>query len=127
MKLIFPLAGIDHFATDKLIRDSVDQMNDTIGSYLILEKDELTYAQALSTENGIIVQFQEGSINSHFEFDVYMSRPRAINLLLAYADEDKDWKMGFLYRKVNVQGFWGALGYKLGHLYGSLSKFFSSR
>lgn len=127
MKLIFPLAEIEQFATETLIRDSVNQLNDAIGSYLILEKDELTYVQVLSTENGIVVQFQEGSINSHFEFDTYMSRPKTISLLLAYAEEDKDWQMGFSYSKVSVQGLWGALGYKLGRLCGSVLRFLSNR
>lgn len=122
MNLIYLPKGINQFPTDELIEKCVNELKNKENSYLILEKDELTYVQILSTERGFVVQFQEGSVRSYFEFDIYMSRPKTIELLKSYARMNEEWCSNHAYHKVNVQGFWGALGYKVGRFYGSLFK-----
>ncbi len=120
MQLVYPLKKIDAFPTNKLVEECVNSLVKEDNAFLILKKDEMTYVQILNTDYGVVLQFQEGSVESHFEFDEYLSRPKAIYLLQSYVSFNEDWNKGFEYHKVNVQGFWGRLGYKLGLFFGRL-------
>ena len=60
----------------------------------------MTYMQALCTENGFIVQFQIGSIDEHYEFDTYLSRPQTIDLMKAYLASVPSWKVRCKTRKL---------------------------
>ena len=71
MKFIAPKLNIDQEATNVLIESSISALKGEVDSFAILSKDEMTYMQALCTENGFIVQFQIGSIDEHYEFDTY--------------------------------------------------------
>ena len=122
MNLIFPAKNLNEFATEDLIRDSINSLVSMDNDFLILEKTELTYVQILNTENGFVVQFQDDRVSSHYEFSNYMSRPKATKMFLKYLNEDIDWKLNESYERLNVIGFWGRLGYKLGYLYGKLIK-----
>ena len=75
MRLTSPAIELDEEATESLISSTVSKLENEVDSFAILSQDDMTYVQALMTEHGFVVQFQYGSINEHYEFDNYLSRP----------------------------------------------------
>lgn len=118
MKISCPHENIDETATHALIKQCVTSTMKNENAFVILSENDLTYIQALSVPEGLIVQFQEGSLSKHFEFEIYMSRPKTIEMMNRYLERDPNWKSNFVYHKVNVQGFFGWTGYSIGRLLG---------
>ena len=124
MKLISPKLKIDAEATEHLIESSISKLKCEIDSFAILGVDEMNYIQALSTENGFVVQFQNGSLDEHYEFDTYLSRPQTIQLFQAYLKRSKSWQGNLSYSKVQIMGIAGKLGFTIGNFVGGLVKGF---
>lgn len=124
MKFTSPKLDIDEEATDDLIESSISALKGEADSFAILSDEELTYVQALATEHGFVVQFQIGSIDQHFEFDTYLSRPQTISLFQSYFAKSSNWQDSLPYSKVNLRGFWGNLGLTFGRFIGGFVRGF---
>jgi hypothetical protein len=122
MKLTSPKLNIDEEATDSLIESSLSKLKAEVDSFAILGMDEMNYIQALSTENGFVVQFQLGSLDEHYEFDTYLSRPKTIQLFQAYLQGTENWQGNLTYTKVQIMSMAGKLGFAIGSFFGSLVK-----
>ena len=120
MKLTAPILNIDEEATDRLIESSLSKLKGGIDSFAILGADEMNYIQALATENGFVVQFQNGSLDEHYEFDTYLSRPQTIKLFQAYLQRTKNWQGNLSFSKVKIMSMAGKLGFAIGSFFGSL-------
>lgn len=120
MKLKLPNFDIEENATEALIETTISGLKEEPDSFVILETDEMNYIQALFTENGFIVQFQEGSIDKHYEFNTYLSRPQTISLFKSYLSGIDDWQGDIAYSKINLRGFIGQIGYAIGGFFGGL-------
>lgn len=118
MKFTAPKLNVDKEATEELIESSISALAAEIDSYATLSEDEMTYIQALKTEKGFVVQFQCGSIDQHFEFVTYLSRPQTISLFKGFLAKAPGWQDRLRYEKVNLGGFWYTLGRVLGRFIG---------
>ena len=124
MKLTSPKLRIDEEATEHLIDSSISTLKGEVDSYAILAADEMNYVQALATENGFVVQFQNGALDEHYEFDTYLSRPQTIQLFQAYLQGIKNWQGNLSYSKVQIMSTAGKLGFTIGSFVGGLVKGF---
>lgn len=122
MKLESPKLKNTHEATEELIESIISELKVEQDAFVILSKDELNYVQALNTEKGFIVRFQEGSIDKHYEFEEYLDKSKTIGLFKVYKQDISGWQGKNRYFKVNLRGFIGGLGYKLGKFVGSFAR-----
>ena len=120
MNFTSPILGIDEEATEDLIKKSISELKNEVDSYAILSIDDMNYIQALATEHGFVVQFQNGSLDEHYEFDTYLSRPQTINLFQAYLQEIEKWQGGLGYSKIKISGVFEKVGFTLGSFVGGL-------
>ena len=127
MRLVSPSLNIDEIATLELIENTLNSINEQIDSFAVLAKDDMNYVQTLNTENGFIVQFQNGSIEEHYEFETYLSRPQTLKLFKAYFCREVHWSGNLSYSKVELRGFWGKLGLVLGRFTGSIARVLRNR
>jgi len=72
----------------------------------------MNYVQALATENGFVIQFQNGSLDEHYEFDTYLSRPKTIDLFIAYMNGITEWKGSLKYSKAEITGMAEKIGFE---------------
>lgn len=122
MKLECPELGIYQLATEELIETVISRIKPIENAFVILGKNDMEYLQALSTQNGFVIQFQLGALDKHYEFNILVSRPKAIEIFQAYMQGNNQWSSVYPYSKVNVYGFWGKAGYLLGKLLGAIIK-----
>ena len=120
MNFTSPILKIDEEATEDLIRSSISEVKGKVDSFAILSTDEMNYIQALATDHGFVVQFQTGSVDEHYEFDTYLSRPQTINLFQAYLEGIKEWQGNLSCSKVQIMGVAEKLGLTLGRFVGGL-------
>lgn len=120
MKLKSPKFDIDENATETLIESTISDLKAEPDAFAILENDEMNYIQALRVENGFIVQFQNGSIDNHYEFKTYLSRPQTIKLFKSYLLGIDNWQGDFVYSKMNLRGFVGRIGFAMGSFFGGI-------
>ena len=114
MKFASTKLGIDEEATEDLIEKSISKLKNEIDSFAILSIDDMNYIQALAVEHGFVVQFQSGSIDEHYEFDTYLSRPQTINLFQAYLNGIEKWQGNLSYSKIKISGVFEKVGFALG-------------
>lgn len=119
MKFQSPILEINEKATGDLIEKSISALKGGLDSFAILAQDDMNYLQTLATEHGYIVQFQTGSIDQHYEFDTYLSRAQTIELFQAYLAKSSDWQGLLTYKRINLRGLWGGLGYAIGRFAGN--------
>ena len=124
MKIESPFLNVDEEATDKLIESIITNIKNEQGAFAVMGNSQMEYIQALATEHGFIVQYQHGSLDEHYEFDTYLSRPQTINLFQAYLTQAHNWQNGLPSSKVNVRDFWGSLGYVIGRVLGRFARVF---
>ena len=117
MKLKSPKHNIDENATEALIESTISGLKAEQDAFAILENDAMNYIQALRVEHGFIVQFQNGSVDKHYEFNTYLSRPQTINLFKSYLLGVDNWLVDLSYSKKNLRGFIGSIGFALGSFF----------
>jgi hypothetical protein len=116
--------NLDEAANEKLIEKTINSLKDTVGVFCILERDELNYVQSLNTEHGFILEFQNGSIDHHYQISTLLSRPQTIALLKAYFNSKEDWCAKFEIQKKNIRSSLGRLGYNIGSFIGNFIRGF---
>jgi hypothetical protein len=124
MKFTSPKLDIDEEATEDLIKKSISNLKNDVDSFAILSIDEMNYIQALATGHGFVVQFQNGSVDEHYEFDTYLSRPKTIDLFQAYFQGIEKWQGSLSYSRVKISGIFEKVGFQLGSFFGGLVKGF---
>ena len=124
MKLTAPKFDLEEEATEALIDTTISALKSEPDSFAILGKDEMNYVQALKTEKGFVVQFQNGSLDEHYEFNTYLSRPQTIGLFKEYFFGNKNWQGNLEYSKVDLRGFAGRFGLMIGRLLGGFVRGF---
>lgn len=124
MKFESPILNINELASRKLIERTISRLKPEPDNFAILSESEMSYIQCLHTESGFIVQFQNESIDEHYEFSDYLSESQTTSLFQAYLSKVEDWQGSLEYTRVNLRGFWGSLGLALGSFGGGLIRGF---
>ena len=124
MKLSCPILYIENKATEELIDSTISALKKEPDSFAIMGDDEMNYIQALMTKNGFVVQFQNGSIDEHYEFKTYLSRPQTIKLFKGYLLGNDNWQGNLPYSKIDLRGFAGRFGLAIGRLLGGFVRGF---
>ena len=118
MKIESPILNVSELATEELVENTIGGLTFGPDNFAVLSKSEMSFIQCLNTEKGFIVQFQEESIDKHYEFIAYLSKSKTIALFQAYLSKSQKWQGSLEYTRVNLRGFWGGLGYTLGRFMG---------
>ena len=124
MKLEAPILNVSETASKKLIDKTISGLEPEPDHFSILSKDEMSYIQCLRTEHGFIVQFQLGSLNEHYEFETYLSRPQSIKLFCGFLNQTDNWQGDLKYNKVNLHSIWHRMGYAIGSFIGNFIRGF---
>ena len=120
MKLISPTIEINEIATANLISSAIESLQGKENPYLILEVNELTYAQILWVGSGYELEYQKGSIDQHFISISLLSAKEVTDALVAYLSGCENWAKGIEFEIKDIRGTAGRLGHTLGKLIGGL-------
>lgn len=120
MRIIAPTLDIDDIATAKLISNTIKNLQGRENPYLILEANNLTYAQTVWLGSGWELEYQTGSIDQHFRSLSLLSTKEVTDALTAYLSLQENWNNGLEFEVKDIRGTSGKLGYKLGKLLGKL-------
>ena len=116
--------SIDEVATPKLIGEVISQLPNHEDPFATLAVDTYTYIQCLWTEDGFILEYQDGSIDRHYCSGDYLSSDAVIAALVQYHNNEDIWRTNIEFYRKNLRGFWGNLGYQIGCFIGSLTRGF---
>jgi hypothetical protein len=82
------------------IREAIEAFKGGSNSFAILSKGEFTYMQCQGGNSiGYILEYQEGSLDEHFECTDDLTREDVIEIFQAYRIEDGNWKTKFRWEK----------------------------
>ena len=124
MKLEAPTLNVNEAARVESIARVIRELEGRENPYAILSANDLTYVQALWTEDGYVVEYQEGSIDRHFVLGDYLKSEEVENFFGSFLSEDNDWKNEYIVWRKNIRGFWRNLGYQIGIFFGSFLRGF---
>ena len=94
-----PFSGV---LTKEQITVSLSTLTGVGDSFLILAKDEMYYLQACGDkESGFQVEYQEGSLDEHYESCSILTFSEAVDIFHSYFDGNDDWKTGYSWKKQN--------------------------
>ncbi|MCK5715073.1 MAG: hypothetical protein KAH64_03855 [Nitrosomonadaceae bacterium] len=121
MNIICPTLNREESASEKNIKELIPLLKEKEDPFLILEKDQLTYMQILWSTDGYIIEYQEGSVQQHYQSTEAVSSESVIEVLLLYLKENNNWKNSFKFQTVEIQDKIHKTGYKLGYLFGKFT------
>lgn len=118
MRILAPSIKLESEADASLIRQAVLELRNKDNPYLILEKDDMTYAQAVWVDEKMDLEYQVGSIFEHFQSTSLLCSDDVISALISYSNGEKEWNIGIHFERKNIQGKSGSIGYRLGKFIG---------
>ena len=104
------------------IAEIVVQLSNKDDPFVILEKDEMTYIQALWTPKGYDLEYQEGNVFEHYRLSELATQDDVIWALQSYLKSEPFWKAKFNFEKKEIATISSRIGYKLGAFFGRLLK-----
>ena len=115
-------------------RDSIETTIRLISSkeddpFAILSgSDDLTFMQTLLTPHGFSLEYQEGSLEAHYEtVRSDLSAQEIIEAFSNYADGNTTWRHRFDFRRLEVGSAYYRMGYVLGSIVGHVARLFARR
>ena len=123
MKLFTPQRGEAETATRELIAEVIARLPTYPAGdqFAILGPDDLTYIQTLLTPDGFVLQYQEGSIDRHFETTRGdLQAAEVIEAFGAYLDGNPGWRWPFEWWKVELRSGFYRLGFLVGRVLGRI-------
>lgn len=125
MKIFCPALKTEEEATLPNISEIVPRLENVKDPFVILEKDDLTYMQALWTPDGYDLEYQDGSVFKHYRLSELVAQDDVIWALQSYLKDEPYWKMKFKFEKKEIATLSQRFGYKIGYFLGTLSRLFS--
>ena len=127
MKIICPSLDREEEATTQNISEIVPLIANKEDSFVILEKDEMTYMQALWTPKGYDLEYQEGNVLEHYWLSELTTQDDVIWALQSYLRNEPYWKTKYNFEKKNIATPSYRIGHKIGAFFGRLFKSFNYR
>jgi len=124
MKIICPTINRNENATIENIEEIVRLIENKENPYVILEKSEMTYIQALWSIKGYNLEYQNGNISEHYWLPELTDQESVIWALQMYLKGEPYWKTKFNFEKKEIATVNYKIGYKIGSLF---AKAFRSR
>lgn len=85
------------------VREVVEKLNGSVDSFAILHKSEFTYLQCHGGKlDGYNLEYQEGSLDQHFECTDNLTEEDVIEIFQAYRSGDENWRTKFNWEKQNM-------------------------
>lgn len=126
MKIESPILNINEEATEGLVNKVIRALkSEKIDPFAILSDGDLTYVQTVWTENGFVLEFQEGSTNRHYEVMQYLSAPKVQDIFCRFLNGEDSWKGSYPIKKKKAVSLFYKAGYALGNFLGNLARGFS--
>lgn len=123
MKLFAPHRGEIQNPTRDLIATVISELPAAPegSQFAILESSEQTYIQTLFTQEGFVLQYQDGNTEHHFEsVRGNLTAGEVIEAFGAYLDRNPAWRFPFEWQQVEVRPLFYRMGHALGHLLGRI-------
>ena len=114
--------SIDEVASPKLIGEVIAQLPNREDPFAVLAIDKNTYMQCLWTEDGFVLEYQDGSIDRHYCSGDYLSSDTVNAAFVQYHNKENSWRTNIEFYRKNLRGFWGNLGYQIGYFIGSFTR-----
>jgi hypothetical protein len=126
MKIKSPILNINEEATEDLVNKVIRALkSEKVGPFAILSSGELTYVQTVWTENGFVLEFQEGSTDRHYVVMHYLSVPKVQDIFCRFLNGDDSWKGSYPIKKKKVVSLFYKASYALGNFLGNLVRGFN--
>jgi hypothetical protein len=116
--------GRNEEATEAAIEDIVSALKGKTDPYVILSRFELTYVQALWTDQGFLLEYQDRNVMKHFESRILLSRPQVVAAMQSYLAEDENWQRDIEFEKKDIADTWTKMGFSAGSFLGNLIRRF---
>lgn len=92
--------------------------------FLILSKTPTSYMQALWTDDGFVLEYQEDSIAKHYVANELLTAEAMRETLIQYLNGIDEWKHAHTFSNKNIAGLSWRIGYSLGFLTGRIRALF---
>ena len=100
-RVTLPEEVIEHAGPDLVMR-AVCSLGPAGNEFIIVAKDEMTYLQARVCKPGFTLEYQEGSLDKHYQAISRVPGHELDTAFKAYADGDDLWKEMFLWTKLHL-------------------------
>lgn len=105
MTIECPAIDLYKEATTSDIDNAISKVQEGVEHpFVVLMKDDMTYVQAGLTENGFVLEYQEGSLAEHYVATVYLEPEEVSSVFTLYLYGNEAWKKAYTYRNKNIAG-----------------------
>ncbi len=126
MNIECPALNISKTATENDLSEALAALPGKEDPYVILSKTDMTYMQALWTEDGFILEYQENSIAHHYISIRRLSLEQVTCALINYLNGSNLWKVSVQFENKNITSASWSIGHWLGKTIGGLFRVFKS-
>ena len=122
MKIEAPSLGVACEATEELISEVVPKLKGLPDPLVILSSSGSRYIQALWTEDGFDLEYQDGSTEHHYLASSSLSAPQVEQAFVNYLRGNSDWRDQYDFKRKVIEGdpYYRA-GRSLGRVVGKLA------
>lgn len=101
--------------------DALSQLENRDEPYMILSSSELTYVRTLWTEDGYVLEYQEGNVDRHFASQELLRLREIEEVFLQYLSGDETWKDRHDFAKKAISDPYEQAGRVAGRLFGRIA------
>jgi hypothetical protein len=126
MNIEAPILKINQEASPSLIDETIRALKGKeVDPFAILSEDAMTYVQTVWTEHGFVLEYQEGSVEEHYEITEFLSVPKVQAIFRYVLNGDNSWKHDYPIQKKHMRTLTYRLGRLLGSFFGHLKRGFN--
>lgn len=121
MQIEAPTLDVNCEATAELISDVISRLKGRSDPFAVLSSSDLSYMRALWTEDGFVLEYQDGSVDRHFESSTYLSAAQIEQAFKEYLRGDSSWRQRQKFtKKVMPNDTAYRTGKAIGRVFGSI-------
>jgi len=121
MKLQCPTLELETSeVTDSLLSSTIASLIEKDDPFLILERSEMSYLQAVWGTDGFWVEYQVDTLDQHFQSIDEISTTDTIKIFTSYLAGQDMKESGFQFEKKEIQSIEHKVGFSLGKIMGQI-------
>ncbi|MCV6623252.1 MAG: hypothetical protein OIF51_16035 [Cellvibrionaceae bacterium] len=118
-----PTLGIAEEASEDLIAEILAKLPYREDPFLILSNGDLTFMQTLWVESGFVLEYQEGSIDSHYVTVSEQDEKSVREALISYLHGSDEWMSRMEFERMKMRGRVWSIGHMAGKFLGRITRF----
>ena len=103
MRLQAPGLSLNREANQQVVSDTLSQLKNCSDAVAILSRSELTYIRGLWTDQGYILEYQDGSVEQHFTSPKLLALDEIQAIFRQYLSGNDAWKEKYDFEKKIIE------------------------